>query len=354
MKPDTPTEAAARLRPGASPQARLSQRKVDPMRRFVSTPHVALLPVMGRTVRLETNSSKLLEHMVDLFAGYAGVSHLTPEFLWRIVLEFDVSCRPPWPLRSTFSDEGIRYAQFGQGNFIAVDIEARETIAFVSEELFDDAPGFTSPFIDTLFYMNAAPLGLMPFASACISSGKQGLLVLGGPNQGKTTASYLAMREGLTIHADQSLFLELVGEELRAWGDFVPLAFRQETLQFLPELRSQTHPFSYCDFRFHYLPKPQRVTTESPFVTPTCCVVLERGTAVVPRLERLETLDGSRRIAGHIAFRDETVVEDQQQRILAALSKVPVYRLAYGRDPREAVPFFRGLLTRPDSLVQSA
>jgi len=346
-------EDASPSHAGTSGKYPAAYEKVDPIRRFVATPHIASLPVMGRNVRLETNSPKLLEHMVNLFAHYFGTAHRPPEFLWRIVVESYVPCSPPWPWRSTFSDEGIRFAQFGQRNFLAVDIDAREAVGFVSEGLFEDRQGFSSPFIDTLFYMSAAPLGLMPFATACVSLGNQGLLVLGGPNQGKTTAGYLATRDGLTVHSDQSVFLELVNDELRAWGDFVPLAFRPETLQFLPELQSRTRPFSYCDFHFHYLPKHQAGPAVSPLVTPTCCVVLERGASSVPRLDLLESSDLRRYIARYLAFKDEDRFEEQNRSIVAELAELPAYRLAYGIDPADAAPFFRCLLMRHGRRIKS-
>lgn len=320
--------------------------KCDPMHRFEPTPLTADLSVMGRTLRLETNSANLLEHMGKLFARCPGIPCRSPQFLWRLILQSDVPCSPPWPWRSTFSDEGIRLAQFGQRNFLAVDIAAREAVGFVSEGLFDDVQGFTSPFIDTLFYMTAAPLGLIPFASACVRSGNQGLLVIGQPNQGKTTASYLATRDGLTMHSDQSVFLEIADSELRAWGDFVPLAFRPETLQFLPDLRLRTIPFSYCDFSFYYLPKPELGPAQRPYATPRCAVVLERGTSSSPRLERLEGQDLRRCLARHVAFKDDRQFEEQTRRVIGELARLPSYRLAYGDNPAEAAPFFRHLLTR--------
>ena len=347
---ETRENIGAPLRAGSLHQLEGNWRKHDPMRRLVSTPHSSLLPVLGRTLRLETNSSKLLTHLVDLFARYSGESGGSPEFAWRIVVESEVACSPPWPWRSTFSDDGIRFAHFGQRNFLVVDIDSREAIGFISHGLFDDAHGFTSPFIDTLFYMSAAPLGLMPFGSACVSSGSHGLLVLGEPNQGKTTAAYLAIRDGLTIHSDQSVFLELVDHQLRAWGDFVPPAFRPETLQFLPELRSQTRLFSYCDFNFYYLPKPPG----RAFVTPRCCVVLERERSSVPRLQPLGGLDLSRCLAGHLAFRDDDRFDAQYRRVFAELERLPAYRLGYGSDPAEAAPFFQLLLARHSAGTRSA
>jgi hypothetical protein len=317
----------------------------DPMRRFLPTPHSACLPVMGRTVRLETNSSKLLNHMVGLFARYPGAASGCPTFLWRIVVDSDVKVGQPWPRRSTFSDDGIRFAHFGQRNFLAVDIEAREAVAFVAEGLFEDALGFTSPFVDTLFYMTAGSLGLVPFSAACVSTGMQGLLVLGSSNQGKTTASYLAAKGGLTHHADQSVFLEVADGTLQAWADFVPVAFRPETLDLLPELKSRGRAFSYCDFNFFYMDEDKLDSTLPGFVSPTCCVVLERESSSVSRLVRLAESDISSALSRYIAFKDDDRFEEQRLTVLSALAHLPMYHLAYNSDPATATPFLRHLLT---------
>ena len=341
MKTTTPARAVTH----EAADARTKRIRDDPMRRLLPTQHNAVLPVMGRLVQLETNSSKLLGHMVELFARYPAAPNRSADFMWRIVVDSSVTCRPPWPRRSTFSDEGIRYAQFGQRNFVAVDIEAREAIAFVSEGLFEDQPGFTSPFIDTLFYLTAAGLGLVPFAAACVASGRKGLLVLGGANQGKTTASYLATREALTYHADQSVFMEIADGELRGWPDFVPIAFRPETLQFLPELRSLTNSFCYCDFNFHYMAKAHVDSGRTNFVVPTCCVVLDIESSPVPNLVRLATTDSSRILSQHIPFKEDGRFEQLRLKILSALNDLPVYHLSYGTNPAIAVPFLRDLLT---------
>ena len=279
----------------------------DPMRRFVPTPYSAYLPVMGRTVRLETNSSRLLDHMVRLFARYPGAASGRPTFLWRIVVDSDVKVCQPWPRRSTFSDDGLRFAHFGQRTFLAVDLEGQEAVAFVAEGLVEDGPGFTSPFVDTLFYMTAGSLGLVPFGAACVSSGVKGLLILGSPNQGKTTASYLAAKEGLVYHADQSVFLEIAGGELRAWGDFVPIAFRPQTVQFLPELESRTLPFSYCDFNFRYMDRDELDSTPHGSVTPICCVVLERDASSLSQLVRVATTEFSTFVS-RITLRSKTTI----------------------------------------------
>ena len=323
----------------------------DPLRRFVPTPHTAPLPMMGRTVRLETNNLRILEHMVKLFARYPGSPDGNPDFLWRIVVESDGRTSPPWPRRSAFSDHGLRFAEFGQRNFLAVDIDAREAIAFISEGLAEDALGFTSPFLDTMFYLTAGSLDLVPFSAACVALRGKGLLVLGSPDQGKTTASYLASKNGLNFHADQAVFLEREGGELRAWGDFFPVAFRPQALQHLPELRALTQRFSYYDYSCHYLIRPD--SDSALAVVPVCCVVLERESASVPCLVPLAECEISRFLSAGIAFKDEDRFEAQRVNMLQALGRLPFYLLKYGSDPATVVRLFRELLTT-HAMLESA
>jgi hypothetical protein len=320
----------------------------DPMRRFLPTPYSAGLPVMGRTIRLETNNRNVRRQMLELFAPYAGSSKRSPEFLWRIVVDSSPSFSQPWPRRSVFSGHGLRFAQFGQSNFLAVDLAARQAVAFVAEGLVEDAQGFASPFVDTLFYMTSASLGLVPLACACVARKNEGILILGPANQGKTTASYLAAKDGLTFHADQAVFLEIADGRLRAWSDFVPLAFRPETLQHLPELAARTHLFSYRDFSFYYMPKEQLRSRTRAFVFPIGCVILERGACRVPRLTLIRKTAFRQCLPTHIAFRDDDRFESQHRTVLEALAQLPAYHIAYGSDPASAVPFFRDLITTDD------
>ncbi len=244
----------------------------DHLRRFTPTPYATALPVMGRTVRLESNSQKILAHAEELFARYPGSPQGLPQFLWRIVSESDFAMRSPWPRRSAFSDHGLRYAEFGQRNFLAVDLEAREAIAFLSAGLVEDKLGFTSPFLDNLFCMTAGSLGLVSLRANCVSLGNKGLLVLGPHNSGKTTASYIAARLGLEFYADEGVFAEIKEDAVRVWGGFWPAAFRPQALRFFPELRMCTRPFSYCNFTFHHLQRHQYRATQVHPLIPVGCV----------------------------------------------------------------------------------
>jgi energy-coupling factor transporter ATP-binding protein EcfA2 len=317
----------------------------DPLRRFNHTPLVSNLPVMGRTVRLETNSSLVLDRGRTVFARYENASHAQPEFLWRIVCEDELQKSSHWPLISAFSDSGLRFANIGQRSFLAVDLETRVAAGYVARNLIEDEDAFVSPFLTTLFCMTVGALRLTPLAAACVTNDEKALLVLGMPNNGKTTSSYLASKLGLEFYSDRAVFLDLAQDGLRAWADFAPAAFRMETSGFLPELLSLGRPFHYLDLAFLYVEASTSIPSNGDPVIPFSCVFLERGAAKKARLTCLSPAESYRRLKQYLPFEDDECFEVQHSATLSALAHLPAHVLAYGDDPAEAAIFFPRLLT---------
>ena len=330
--------------------AKLNRKRQDPLRRFLPTPLATDLPIMGRTIRLETNSQLILDQFVKFLDRYMGTGCRPPEFLWRIVTEVRAGVMPPWPEKSGFSEDGLRLISIGQHSFLGIDLESREAVGILAEALAADEAGLRSPFLDDLFCMTASALRLVSLSAACVGMGEKGLLVFGPPGSGKTTSSYLAAKLGLEFHADQEVFLEVETSKLRAWGDFLPAAFRREALQFLPELQVLTRPFHYRDLTFFYLEKKHFQSPQAHPVIPVCCVFLERCTEQVPHLAPLSGLEFRCRLTESRLFKDDQQFEGQSTAVLDALGELPAYRLAYGSDPAEAAAFFRSILMGHNSL----
>jgi hypothetical protein len=320
----------------------------DPMRRFVPTPYTACLPVMGSTVRLETNNSKLLEHMVELFARYPGAASGHSTFLWRIVVDSDIQVGQPWPRRSAFSGDGLRFAHFGQRNFLAVDIEVREGLGVVSESLIEDKLGLTSPFLDNLFCLTVGALELVPLWANCVAREHKGVLLFGGANNGKTSASYAAEKLGLNFHADEGAFVELDAGVLRSWGGFWPPTFRPEALQFFPDLKDRTNPCLHRDFVVYHLVKQRAGSSWGSSIRPLCCLFLERQVSDVPNISRVAHHDLAKLLAESVLFRDDECFREQQATVLQALEELPAYVLRYGSDPAVAAATIRDLLAAQD------
>ncbi len=320
-------------------------RRCDPLHRFTPTPVGANLRVMGRTVRIETNSYALFKRTRDTLERYGGPASADPEFLWRIVVEPDNPQKLPWPEISAFSEEGLRYVSLGQRSFIALDLDQREAVAFLAGALAEDDPGLCSVFLATLFDMTAASLGLTMAAAACVSLGESALLVLGPPESGKTTSTYLARKLGLGLQADQATFLELQGSSLWAWGQFWPAAFRVETQKFLPELQGLTRALHVGDLAFLTLDPRKFPSLRGAAAKPVGSVFLERGSSESPRLLRLSARECARRLEASWAFKDDARYEAQRAAVAGVLARLPAYRLLYGEDPARAAVFFHSLLS---------
>jgi len=331
-------------------------KPADPFHLQTPTPHSADLQVMGRGVRLETNSPTVLNETQRLFGRYAnprnGLGRCpdapfagTPGFRWRIVAESQPVLKPPWPRIAAFSDHSIRYTSIGHRNFVVVDLERHEAVGFLAEGLATDEPGFCTLFLDPLFCMTAGALGLTPVFSSCVGLEDKGLLVFGPAGSGKTTSIYLAGEMGLGFCADQATFLELEGDTLRAWAGFLPAAFRTETLQFLPELRDVTRPLRYLDSTYLDLDMTAPSVGQPASVLLVGCVFLDRSAARPARLMPLERSKLSRRLESALLFREDPRFDAQRGAVLSALEKLPSSVIAYGDDPAEAAVFFPSLLS---------
>jgi hypothetical protein len=316
----------------------------DPLHRLTPLQYATSLPVMGRTIRLETNDQSALEHMTELFAAYPGSPTRTPEFVWKIVSQSHPRMKPPLAKRFAFTSEGLRFTEFGQSNFLAVDLDAREAIGFLSEGLIEDQVVLTSPILDNLFCMTVGSLRLVPMRANCVVLGQRGLLVFGAPDSGKTSASYYAGKLGLEFHADDGVFLEAKAGQLHAWGGFWPAAFRPEALQFMPELEASTRPLLYHDFTFYHLRKHPSRTTKACSVSPVGCVFLNRRSANAANLSPIPRSELPKRFLDNVIFKDDDRFTKQQAAVFTLLEKLPAYQLAYDSDPATAAPLMHKLL----------
>ncbi len=322
----------------------------DPLRRFTPTPLVADSQVMGRTVRLETNSPAVLQNARQLFKRYGENADGKPEFVWKIVTEGGTNLRPPWPKMTAFSDGGLRFLNIGQRNFVAVDLESREAVGFLSDDLAKDEPGIAAVFFARIFFMTAAALGLTPISAACVGTRDKGIILVGPPECGKTTVSYIAKRIRLEFHADMVTFLEVDRRRLRAWGEFWPALFRSEGAQFCPELLHLTRPLGHLGRTFLAMNKNSLHSSAPLSVQPIVSIFLEREVAQLPRLIPLSSRESSARFEESLAFQDDERFQSQQATAIRALTQLPAYRLVYGRNPAEAAVFFRSLLSVHDGL----
>lgn len=320
-------------------------KRLDPLRRFVPTPLGIKLQLMGRTVGFETNSLKILDLVLQFFASCPRMSQGDPELTWRIVSEPSSIAGPGGPT-SRFSDADLSFVNMGQRSFLAMDAETRSGIAFLAEGFAEVLePRFMiRPPLEFLLYMSVLSMGFTSLSAACVGFGAKGILLLGEPNSGKTTASYVAARLGMEFLADHVVFLERAASGVCAWGDPLPVMFRPETLRFFPELRNQVRTLAYDGVSFCFFDKSKLQSPQEHSIVPLCSILLQRAVAEEPRLVPMAQGELSPYLAASLLFRESDLFRSQRDAVFARLEELPSYRLSYGEDPATAATFVRDLL----------
>jgi len=338
---------AGKSLPRTSPRKQLQPEAhcEDPLRRFRATPLACQVLLMGRSIRVETNSRPVMKQVEHLMNRFASPVSLDSQFLWKIVAEPGEEVAVSWPAMTAFSDNDVRYINLGQRSFIAVDLRARQAVGVLPEHFASDEPGFSSVFLASMFYLTAPALGLVAVSAACVAVEGRGLLLFGTPGSGKTTASYRSTRLGLDFHADQAVFLEVKTGKLCAWGDFWPAAFRPDTAEIFPELASQLRSLVYCDRTFLCIPKNPSNASAARSTIPVGCIFLEREAGTSPKLVPLRQGETSARLAAFVPFKDDAGSLSERDWTFKALSRLPAYRLAYGNDSSEVAVFLRSILS---------
>jgi hypothetical protein len=320
---------------------------IDPLRRFRATPLRSDLLLMGKHIRIETDSPTVLKDVTETFNCFEPSASGSPEFLWRIICEKREEDVHSWPPMTAFCDQSLRYISLGQRSFIAVDLQAREAVGILPEFLAMDQVGFTSVFLSRLFYLTSPALRLTPITAACVAKGDKGLLLFGPPNSGKTTSSYWAKKTlGMGFHADQAVFLELHLGTMRAWGEFWPAAFRPETAPYLPELSTVARPFHYRDRSFICVDKGSPISGNAGSVIPLACIFLERCSETTPKLIPIPDEAAPIRFDLTTPFKDNARSTEDCDWIFESLQRLPSYRLLYGDDPYMAASLFDSVLSR--------
>jgi hypothetical protein len=320
-------------------------KRQDPLRRFSSTPLAADLQLMGRTVHIETNDEAVLDLAWKFFERYQHGDAGVPDFVWRLVSEPDPKVQSAVVHVSAFSDSGLQYVNIGQSSFLAVDLERREAIGFLSKSFFQDETKLRDrPPLDLLSCISAASLGLTALSGGCTGLNDRGVLVFGPPNSGKTTASYLAAKLGLEFHADQLVFLDMSGGLVRVWGDPSPAVFRPETLEFLPELRKSVYFSTYVDLSFYYFDKSVLQSRWAKPVIPVCSLFLDRSTSSEPQLTQISPEDAASRLRDCMLFEEDSRFDAQVEEAISALAAKPAYDLKYNSNPKTAATFIRKML----------
>src|SRR5205823_208421 len=95
-------------------------KRADPLRRFRHTRLNLQALVMGKSIRVETDSLLIMKCVTRAFSRFEWiVDGPPPQFVWRIVGEPGEDPNVCWPPLAAFSDRTMRYVNIGSRSFIA-------------------------------------------------------------------------------------------------------------------------------------------------------------------------------------------------------------------------------------------
>ena len=248
----------------------------DPLKRFRATclRYDALL--MGRHVRVETDSPVISLRIAEALGSVEPAQNGHPQFVWRIACESREGSSRMWPSLSGFCDGSLRYISLGQYGFIAADLRAREAIGVLPEALCEDDIGFSTVFLSSLLHLTAPALGLTPVSAACVAKAQNGLLLFGPPNSGKTTAAYCGKKLGLEFHPIRRAFWSSMQERFMPGETSGPRRSARRQRNSFRKSRSLARPFQYRDRDFLCVDKASLSGAHRGRITPAACIFLER------------------------------------------------------------------------------
>jgi hypothetical protein len=123
----------------------------DLLKRFTPTPIENMFDLRGATVKLETNSQVLADRLLCSLRRRVSETSTVPDFVWRIVVEPDGE----FEVRGMASDhrlshQGLSFVTIGQKSFLASDLQTREGVAFISENIASNETLFRQYFLPEL------------------------------------------------------------------------------------------------------------------------------------------------------------------------------------------------------------
>ncbi len=309
------------------------------MGRFTPTPLVADLPVMGRTVCLETNSEAVLDQTLRAFKGYSDARDGEVRFRWRLVVDSGAGLQPLSPMITAFSGQGLRCVNLGQRGFMAIDLEAHLAVCFLPEGLVRDETAFCSLLLETLLVMTADALGLTPLPAACVAWSQHALLVFQEPE----TEGLLRSTPGRRRPEDQAgfiTFLEFVQGRLLAWEGFRQLGHAPQLLEGLVGASgNRAYDASEAEGCFF---SPRKTS-------PLACVFLDPVGQGPTRIIRLDEEAKAKRLESNCLIRRE--YSSNADSVLRMLGSLPAYCIKVGNEPGAITTLWRDLLSIGESPV---
>ncbi|MDQ3811619.1 MAG: hypothetical protein M3336_15165 [Chloroflexota bacterium] len=319
----------------------------DPLYRDVALRHTTELPVLGISVRFETNSATVLGAVEESFGRWRSLaSHhdlLSPE---RVRIRLIVQAgdeRTTGRVRLTYRvPDSERLLIQSPGSMAVTELSLREGLAYVTPQLVADRAHFRYSIVEALTLNLVTKLDRAPVHAAAAARNGVALLLAGASGTGKSTLTYAAACAGLQTLSDDVVFIQLTPRP-RVWGMPGRVHLLPSAREHFPQLASI--PVSVLasgkEKMLIDLGDPAE-TWSSPVAERAGICLLQRVDGPVS-LESLPSTDIRAMLlagleGGFDCFRD--TIEAR----LAALSNGSGWRLNLSGNPTDAVPYLQVML----------
>lgn len=199
-------------------------RPLDPVYLNIQLRHVVELPVLGLTVRFESNSQAVLDVIEEVFGVWRALTGM-PDLIQPassvrvrlIVHDGDegpathapVVCRLPDPDRLLVQTPG---------SVGLLDLGRRDAVAYVTPALLADRAHAQYALLHIMTFPLLVQYDRYPLHAAMIARGPIGLLLAGPAGTGKSPVALRARHEGLEVLSDDIVYVQLK-PVFRVWGD---------------------------------------------------------------------------------------------------------------------------------------
>jgi hypothetical protein len=199
-------------------------RPDDPVYHTLPLRYVVELPVLGITVRFESNSPAALDLIEEVFGVWRGLS-ASPELvepassvrIRLIVHDGDEGAAPHAPVVCRLPDAERLLVQT-PGSVGLVDLQRRDAVAYITPALLADRAHAQYALLHILTFPLVVQFDRYPVLAAVIARGPVALLLAGPAGTGKSTLALQAHRHGLQVLSDDVAYIQLK-PVFRVWGD---------------------------------------------------------------------------------------------------------------------------------------
>ncbi len=192
---------------------------------------------LGFPLVLRTNSGDIVAAAQEGWGEFHKAFERTPIELRAVVKGDTGGPRPAAADEPAYRAQGHLLAVvMDRANFAFCDLDRCFGFAWFEPRVARD-PLFTSfYFLDVMAYVCLSQRYLTPIHAACVARNGCGILLVGGPQSGKSSLALCCARAGLTYVSDDATWLVRGVREPTLIGKPQRMRFRQGALELLPEL----------------------------------------------------------------------------------------------------------------------